>query len=123
MDLSCSSKIENENENENETGTFHSIYRKHSERALYLALCKQRLLCPSIETTNSVAFIEWLTPSWYISNGYFEDELESQFLSWMLAKHGVENTIILNKILHSLRFISLFVPRDVQEELLKWISE
>lgn len=106
-----------------ETGTFHSIYRLPSERACFISICKQRIQHPCISTRDCDEFWQWLAPSWYISNGYSENYIESKLLAWMLAKHGVESTAILNKILHTINFITLFAPLDVQEELLIWISE
>lgn len=106
-----------------QTGTFHGIYRKDSERRVFISVCKQRILHPTISGNDYDRFWEWLAPSWYISNGYFEDYIEPYLLEFMLVLHGTKSTIILNKILHTINFITLFTPRDVQEELLIWISE
>ena len=104
-----------------ETYQFHGQYRANSEFRAFIALCKQRILHPQITSNDYDEFWQWIAPSWYISNGYFENYIEPTLLKWMLSKHGVESTVILNKTLHTINFITLFAPLNVQEELLKWL--
>ena len=94
------------------------------ERELFVAYWKYRLLKLPFNSIQEEDFLDFIAPSWNLSNGYFEDTYEKVLLDVLLQKYkDTINLPLLNRIVHNINTFTLFVPFYIQVRLIKWILD
>lgn len=84
---------------------------------LYYHICKWYIRNPIADQENILQLIEFFTPSWYFSNGYFEYTCTD----WLLEKLIYSKRLVENEIFSRVRvihFVQLYVPKKIQERLM-----
>ncbi len=99
-----------------------SDYRRKEEEAIFLALCQLRLRRPRLSGLSFSRMVQWLCPSFHLSNGRRITEYSLRFTQAMLKFHPPSDPIDLHYLWLSIADLELMASGECLGKLVEWLE-